>query len=276
MKDRRLSNHCVLNQTAAQRSRWRKSADSTTRSSCGIPAGSWDGQLTTDKTVAVSDFYTAHFPSGGALTVVANYADWQLGDDEPSLLDEVSKYIDARNFTHAIYSPHHDKSWFYGECEARGAPLDGQKFGFSHEKGCELTPGHVEDCTRAAPLFQLLSEKLPRRVTLLMAHISVDEGEVSQMQFAVGDRAAVWLLPTLRKSPCTVEDQSSQMELYPRRGHYTGRCLDLATSIEQTRDCVMGHACVVACDQHGCHLGPGVAMAQVALLEMRAASNTVS
>ena len=234
----------------------------------------------------VSDFYTAHFPSGGALTVVANYADWQLGDDEPSLLDTVRQDIDARKVTHAIYSPHHDKSWFYGRCEARGAPLDPHKFGFSHERGCEMTPGHVEDCTRSAPLFQLLSEKLPRRVTLLMAHISVDEGEVSQMQFAVGDRAAIWLLPTLRKSPCTAEDQDrlildAPIQVNPRNNHsrpqgYTGRCLDLATSIEQTRDCVMGHACVVACDQHGCHLGPGVAMAQVALLEMRAASNTVS
>ena len=116
--DTRDSNDCMLNQTAAELKAWRESANSTGHiGQCGLFDRLWHGQqLAGQVDCEQSDFFTATFPSGGSLTIVANFAGWQLGDDEPSLLDRVGQDIDARKITHAIYSPHHDKTWFYGRC----------------------------------------------------------------------------------------------------------------------------------------------------------------
>ena len=280
----RDSNDCMLNQTAAELQTWQESASSTGHmGQCGLFDQLWDGQQLAGQACQQSDYFTATFPSGGSLTTVANYADWQLGDDEPSILDRISQDIDARKVTHAIYSPHHDKSWFYGRCTAMGAPLDPHRFGFSHEPGCELTPGHVEDCTRAAPLFQLLSEKLPGRVTLLMPHVSFDTStEKTLLQH--GARPAVWLLPKLREFPCLLKDQNvcqdgkfpcEELQAARRPGKYTGPCLDRAATLNETLECVTEpsvHACIVACDREGCHMGPGVAFAQIALDDVRQAA----
>ena len=114
----RDSNDCMLNQTAAELKTWREFANSTGHiGQCGLFDRLWHGQqLAGQVDCEQSDFFTATFPSGGSLTIVANFAGWQLGDDEPSLLDRVGQDIDARKITHAIYSPHHDKTWFYGRC----------------------------------------------------------------------------------------------------------------------------------------------------------------
>ena len=282
----RDSNDCVLNQTAAELQRWQRSARSTGHmGQCGLFDRLWHGQKTPAIKCHQSDYFTATFPSGGALTVVANYAQWQLGDDEPSLLDHVGQNIDALKVTHAIYSPHHDQSWFYGRCEARGAALDRHKFGFSHEPGCELKPGHqLEECMRATPLFQLVSEKLPGRVTLLMPHVDFDTNAERALRLPSGTRPAVWLLPKLREFPCLAKDQNvcqdgeppcEDLQAARRPGKYTGPCLDRAANMNETRECVVDpgiHACIVACDREGCHLGPGVAFAQIALDDVRQAA----
>ena len=104
--DTRDSNDCMLNQTAAELKAWREFANSTGHiGQCGLFDRLWHGQqLAGQVDCKQSDFFTATFPSGGSLTIVANFAGWQLGDDEPSLLDRVGQDIDARKITHAIYT----------------------------------------------------------------------------------------------------------------------------------------------------------------------------
>ena len=91
--DTRDSNDCMLNQTAAELKTWREFANSTGHiGQCGLFDRLWHGQqLAGQVDCEQSDFFTATFPSGGSLTIVANFAGWQLGDDEPSLLDRVGQ-----------------------------------------------------------------------------------------------------------------------------------------------------------------------------------------
>ena len=144
----------------------------------------------------------------------------------------------------------------------------------------------MEDCTRAAPLFQLLSEKLPGRVTLLMPHVSFINFDTSAEKtlHQHGARPAVWLLPKLREFPCLLKDQNvcqdgkppcQDLQAARRPGKYTGPCLDRAANLNQTLECVTEpsvHACIVACDREGCHMGAGVAFAQIALDDLRQAA----
>ena len=60
-----------------------------------------------------------------------------------------------------------------------------------------------------------------------------------------------------------------------RPGLYTGPCLERATTLNETLSCLGGHnqhACIAACDQGGCHLGPGVVFAQFALDDVKDAA----
>jgi len=276
------SDDCFLNRTAAEQKQYQQTHTGHD-SSCGLFDGLWDGQKRAGNNVACrqSDHYTARFPSGAALTVVANYADWQLGDNDPRALDRVRKFIEvAEDITHVVYSPHHDQSWFYGRCEAQGNPLDPDKYGFEHEPGCEHKIGHVEECIRARPLFQFFSEKLPGRLTLLMTHTSFDKvAEEEVLKLDPDARPAIWLLPELRKFPCLLMDQTSSLRAggrsSSRPGLYTGPCLERATTLNETLSCVYSHnqhACIAACDQGGCHLGPGVVFAQIALYDVKQAA----
>lgn len=279
------SDDCFLNQTEAEVRQWSQTHTGH-HSTCGLFDGLWEGQKRVGNNVACqqSDHYTARFPSGAALTVTANYANWQLGDDDPKALDSVRKFIEeTEDITHVVYGPHHDKSWFYARCEAGGKPLDPDKSGIDHAREipgvCEFDVGHVEECIRARPLFRLLSEELPGRVTLLMTHTSFDKiAEEELLKLDAGARPAIWLLPELRKFPCLLKDQTSAHVFSSdadRPGVYTGPCLERATTLNETLDCLWGHnqhACIAACDQGGCHLGPGVVFAQFALADVKDAA----